>query len=56
MFTSTNNEWVIHPELSVEPGVGTFPFTQLLYSRVVDEFNEFRLTLAEPVLKLPESS
>jgi hypothetical protein len=50
------NEWIVNPELSVEPGVGTFPLTQLLYRRVVDEFEESSLILPEPVLELLEPS
>ena len=55
-LTRSYQEWVIYPELSVEPGVGTFPLTQLLYRRIVDEFEESSLILPEPVLEFSESS
>ena len=56
MFTTSNEEWIIQPELSVEPGVGTFPLTQLLYGGVVDEFQEGTLILTEPVLELGDAT
>lgn len=49
-------EWIFHIELSVEPGIGTFPLTQLLYGGVVDEFEEGSLILPEPVFELGDAS
>ena len=55
-LTGAYHEWVVNPELSVEPGIGTFPLTQLLYRGVVDKFEESLLILPEPVFELSESS
>ena len=54
-FTRTDNEWITHIELSVEPGIGTFAFAELLYRWVVDEGQEGVGVFPEPVFKFGET-